>query len=227
MKYQYLQCLVVFSLFSFLSNFAYSKSLDTSTEVGLVGFSSNSSSTKEFCELLKNSVWKWSAYTKQPPNCVYLTSSKQVKSYIDILKSKTVGHFITIINDSPNHQYKLSIFSLKAQDETEPEKLSWEIKVGPKALPAIQKILEDYSFFDSHIDQFKKSLMDISLASAPSEASLKKLSENKYLIKKNNYTVDFKEAYRQFLEESKTNKNYLAAGLEIAAILGLATANYY
>lgn len=183
------------------------------------------------CETIREIVHEWNSYTQQPARCVHIKpneldrltrSARQqpdVGFVIHLRKGTNITHSLGAL-PTPS---KLSLYVLLPEDSTEPQVLRWEINDSLE-LPSVQKILRKYADFDAGKRDLKKALLAHGLAES---RTLSLDRDSQVIAKETGRALSFEEAYAAFGEESSRNKNYLAAGLEIAATLGFWTTLYY
>lgn len=199
------------------SNLVLAKKRTVTAKLAIVlgSFSANSKDSKKICSLVQKSLSDWSFGTQ--PRAVCFTDSQALE------KSK-YDYYVSVSNDSPHGQYKLAVHNLSPEDETDPEVLRWEIKKGISGETMMRKLLAKYSVFDFHKTEIKRSFFDRAIEYS---GEWVKISDNQYINTKQGWSGSFSSAYALYTAQNAQQKNYLAAGLEMTGVLGVATTGYY
>lgn len=169
---------------------------------------------QRICAVLKEGISDWSISTQPISRCMVIRGSDSLIAWKNTVATSTAGTAVIVENNPKLNTYDLEIRNLVPEDETDPRQLRWNVHKGSE-LPMITKLLRQYNSFDVNKAEIKKSLLAQALA-AENIAAPRFHSDE-----------DFKYAYERYLNDNQQSKKYLAAGLEIAAILGASTAQYY
>jgi len=215
---------IVFSTAFLTTNFIFAKEnivSDHKTAVILKSFKLKADQDL-YCKLLKKEIYEWSLSTQPQPDCNIVLDDKTETHLIENYKKNAFGT-IVVLQDN-NENLKLKIINTIQTDGSDPSNLNWTILKKDQHETYISKVLKKYSEFHQSNDIIKQRLLDMALDST---SSLAKVDNQTYYDKDKKAYVSFKDAYGKYLNESKLQKNYLAAGVEISAILGLSTYNYY
>jgi len=171
--------------------------------IGMTGFDEKSSEFSQACGLLQKVTDEWSMSTQAQPKC-------WTRDFLNTSTNDSTSGYGTIIQFNKNPKingYTLTIKNLNSIDPNEPSILSWNIKAGDQALPALRSLMVRYSVFDQSRTEIKKSLLSQALEESVNDDS-------------------FAAKYEAFNQDPK-NARYMAAGLEISVMLGGAIYGYY
>lgn len=202
---------------------------DYKTALVLVGFK-NENDQDVYCKHLKKEIYNWSLSTQSSTDCNILASTA---NELETTQKYQLAHYGTIIIlKNENKDLKLNIINLIHEDNTDITNLNWSIQQNnqqtnqqkKKNLYYISKLLTRYAEFSQSQLVIKKRLLDSALDNS---STIAKVDDSQYYDKEKQKYVSFAEAYKKYSNENTIQKNYLAAGLEISAILGLSTYNYY
>lgn len=198
---------------------ATSKTLDRPAAIFLKSFADQKVEQK-YCQVIQESVLLWSSYTQPAAKC--FTTPSQLQA--EIVKGQ-VAFSLVVEQNLKRKTVTFSINVLQTDDVTEPQELKWEVDSSKgEDLASIQRIIKNFADYDFRKDEIKKLM----LLQGLSESKILSLDMDGLVIEADSGDkLSFTEAYRLFTEENPKHKNYLAAGLQIAAVLGAATINYY
>jgi biopolymer transport protein ExbD len=201
---------VLFLILATLNAAAESNTLSRPVLVSIQGLATTHPDFEKICKIIKDETNSWSLQTQITPTCYNSTQSKDI--FIQKLKDPQYGTAIEVLNDIQQNKFKLKISNLQTtenqNDDVEPKSLKWEVEKSDKGLIGLVKLLRQYSDFDAAKKDIKRDLLSQALNT---DISIK----------------DFSDTYNQFISSKEENKRYMVAGLEIAAMLGLATYHYY
>jgi len=183
-------------------------------------------SSRAACETIQASVFEWNFHTQPAARCLSVKMG-EAKALLQIIPVQYNPGFIIHLKKSINvEQFGPSILDLRIlapKDSSEPDHLSWEINDNQE-MPSVQKLLKKYSDFDGSKRDIKKALLFHGISESQ---NIGVNSSAQVIEKSSGRGLTFEEAYELFLSENTRQKNYLAAGLQIAATLGVWTSLYY
>jgi hypothetical protein len=190
--------------------------VEAPTAVGLINFQEVKQEGQALCEIMNKTIADWSAWTQPVRACALISSTNDVESYKAQINRVSAGTLVLLKNNTETSSYDLEIINLKPEDESDPRSLRWSIKKGEQAQLMLKKLLLKYNDFDVKKMEIKKILLS-EAPKDPGGASRMKSDDS----------VSFILDYKSYIEKSESNKKYMAAAVEIAAILGFSTVNYY
>ncbi|MEY4616865.1 MAG: hypothetical protein RJB66_1825 [Pseudomonadota bacterium] len=124
-----------------------------------------------------------------------------------------------------NKKFRLSVSNSNRQDETDFEKLSWDLKDSSKITieTARKKLIRKILTFQHQEIALKKALLFQALAK---DERWELRDNGRFFHRQNQVEYSIKQTYKLFLQENPRQRNYLRAGLEMLAILGIGKLSY-
>lgn len=122
-------------------------------------------------------------------------------------------------------KFRLTVQNKNREDESDFDVLSWDFKNQPKThlIAARKKLLRQLLMFQHQEIALKKALLFQALAK-DDRWELRNNGHFFHRLKQVEYSM--KQTYKLFLQENLRQRNYLRAGLEMLAILGIGKLSY-
>lgn len=159
-------------------------------------------------------------YSMPEGRCVYedkgLTNQELKKKHAFAIK---------FIDDKETDTYKVVANYLNG-DDLDIKDITWNLKNSkhPKFNTAVKEIIFKLIDYEKNSEKYKEILFFKAIAQSK---TIRPIDENRFEYIDSNTTVNKEVAMLQFARESKRNKNYLKAGLELGALLGIGQALYF
>lgn len=177
--------------------------------------------SNDACKLIQDTAYDWNMGTLASPRCVQVSSQDSAE-----IESARTSHeasiYISLIAN-PDGSHTLSIENWATDDSADFHKLSWKIEPSADWKLQTKKLLSKFSDFEAD----KKKLQKFLLINGLTSSSRVGYSANRFYDKNTGSEMSFDVAYSIFREETPKQKHYLQAGLELAAVFGASTFNYY
>lgn len=163
-------------------------------------------------------------YGRTQGQCVYSDNLNDSKK----LTNKALANkhsFIVTLNDDGVGKYKIIAKYLQG-DEFDIQELTWNLKStdDKKLSKAVKEITFKLVDYEKNSHSYRDILFYKGIAQSQ---SIRAIDEYRFIDTKTKTSMDKETAFTRFSQEKKANKNYLKAGLELGALLGIGQALYF